>query len=381
MRVPTYRLNKSKNRGFVEYKGKRRYLPGAYNSPESRQAYNEFIARVKAGHEVAEVPANPTVADLLWAYKQHLHSRFGPRGSDLNHLKRLAPFVSEYFNTKAQDFGSKLLKEVRKKLVEANYGRHYINLQINRLRRCFAWGVEEEMIPGDRLTAMWAVKGLATGEGGEEPQPVTATHWRAVSAVLPYLPRPLRALVLVHWLTGARSGELCSMTMDQIDTSEPVWVYWPRQHKMKRKVDEGKHEHARFIPLGPRCQRLIRYCQGDRGPDQPVFTTEQSRRPYTTKTYLAALTRGFGRLARDFGHRPLRRGESIKDYCEAVGIEYWHPHQLRHTRLHDTMEAAALQAAEEAGLKAAQAVGNHRSETVSRRYTGKSLKLAMKLAR
>lgn len=43
MAIPKYRLFKARNKGFVEFRGKRHYLLGIYDSPESIEAYTEFI--------------------------------------------------------------------------------------------------------------------------------------------------------------------------------------------------------------------------------------------------------------------------------------------------------------------------------------------------
>ncbi|MGC4005759.1 MAG: hypothetical protein QM811_22620 [Pirellulales bacterium] len=63
MRIPKYRCQKLRNIGFVEWQGRRYYLPGSFNSDESLTAYRTFLRDnclespvVRASVEAAEGP-------------------------------------------------------------------------------------------------------------------------------------------------------------------------------------------------------------------------------------------------------------------------------------------------------------------------------------
>ena len=68
---PSYRRQKRKDGNdlaFVEINGKRHYL-GAYNSPESRQAYHRLLAEACAnGSDVPTAPADISVAEVAQRY-------------------------------------------------------------------------------------------------------------------------------------------------------------------------------------------------------------------------------------------------------------------------------------------------------------------------
>ncbi len=53
MRVPKYRHFKPKNRGFIEIRGRRKYLAGKYGSPESLREYNKYLTE----HMAARSPS------------------------------------------------------------------------------------------------------------------------------------------------------------------------------------------------------------------------------------------------------------------------------------------------------------------------------------
>jgi hypothetical protein len=50
-------------------------------------------------------------------------------------------------DTSAAEFGPKRLKAVRQTMIDAGNARTHINRQADRVRRIFAWGVAEELVP------------------------------------------------------------------------------------------------------------------------------------------------------------------------------------------------------------------------------------------
>ena len=66
----------------------------------------------------------------------------------------------------ADAFRPKDLKKVREAMIARGWSRNYVNAQINRVRRMFAFATEEDLIPGHVYHALLAVKGLRKGTPG-----------------------------------------------------------------------------------------------------------------------------------------------------------------------------------------------------------------------
>src|SRR5262245_32722691 len=68
----------------------------------------------------------------------------------------------------------------------------------------------------------------------------------------------LQARVNLQWLAGMRPGEVCGLTLGEIDQAGPVvdgvrtWVYRPVQHK------NAHRGYKRAIAFGPRAQEILR---------------------------------------------------------------------------------------------------------------------------
>jgi len=87
-RPPKYRQHTARDLGFIEYDGKRHYLPGLYNSAESRAAYYEHLDEYCARHQIQLTHAsNPdiiTIEEIAAGFLQHCASYYGrsdPLGS------------------------------------------------------------------------------------------------------------------------------------------------------------------------------------------------------------------------------------------------------------------------------------------------------------
>ena len=129
--------------------------------------------------------------------------------------------------------------------MQSRFGRKYVNDQIARIKRCFAWGVERELIPSGISHGLQAVKGLRRGRtdapAGAGVGPVTDEH---VDAVRPHVSRQVCAMIELQRLTGMRPGEVCIMRGRDLDMTGKVWLYRPHSHKTER------HGHKRIVELG-----------------------------------------------------------------------------------------------------------------------------------
>lgn len=96
LKSPNYRRQRRRNRadiGFVEVDGHRTYFPGAYGSPESKQAYHRLVARYHAGGQVDPDPVDDlTVEELVARYwphvKQHYRRPDGIATSEVDNIRQ-----------------------------------------------------------------------------------------------------------------------------------------------------------------------------------------------------------------------------------------------------------------------------------------------------
>ncbi len=266
-----------------------------------------------------------------------------------------------YETSRVSEFGPRALKSVRQQLITDNkLNRKTLNGYITRVKALFKWGVEQELVPPSIWHGLQAVAGLKRGRTTvPEPgrvHPVLQAH---IDIIQPNVSRQIWALIQLQLFTAARAGELVTMRATEIDTSGPIWIYTPTEHKT------AHHGIERNIYLGPRAQEIVRgflasrpigdylfspieaererHAQAEchRRPDQkpnPKKTAREIGEHYTTSSYRVA----------------------IKRACKKVGIDSWHPHQLRHN--------AATWLRKEFGLDVARIILGHRSPAITEIY-------------
>jgi integrase len=390
VKIPKYRPRKDRGYAFVEWKGARKKLPGAVDSVESLEAYHAFVREVlkqaRAEGKIKKappprIPGTLSVTELVAAYLDHAivyYAHDGRKGGeyDLVHLAS-RPLVRKHGATRVVDFGPLALKEVRQSMIDedwrkgkekgVSWSRRFINSQVGRIRRIFKWGVEEQLVPATIHEALRAVAPLKRGrtEARERPK-VKPVPLRHVHAILPYLTPVVAAMVTLQELTGMRSENLWGMQPRDIDQSADVWLYVPGQHV----ADFGTHKSAwrdkdLVIPLGPKCQEILRPFLEGRAPDAFCFSpaeSEEMRREarrskrkskvqpsqedrrtanpkrakrdhYDSRTYRRALLYGIHAANRKIAetnaeNEKLPEGRRKQP---VPPIPRWHPHQLRHT--------------------------------------------------
>jgi integrase len=173
--------------------------------------------------------------------------RYCLRGA-LGVLRRL------YGRAPAHEFGPKALKACRAEMVRRDWARTYVNAQIDRIKRVFRWGAEEELVAGELYQALRAVSGLRRGKcEARETERVKPIPQEYVDAALPFIPPVVQAMVRLQQLTGCRPAEVCLLRPANLDmTVSSCWVFRPAQHKTQI------HEHDRIILIGPRAQAILR---------------------------------------------------------------------------------------------------------------------------
>jgi len=257
-RVPSYRLHKARSAAVVTINGRDIYL-GPYGSAESRARYNRLVADHLRGEPVLEpggeapyLVANLCDEFLAWA-KREYRTRDGNATRSVENIRLALRALFEHFaNLAVDEFGPRCLLAYRAELIRKDLARSTVNDRVRLVRRAFKWAVENERVSPLILHGLQAVSGLRRGRGGaRETEPVRPAREADVYAAMAYMPEPVRAMVELQLLTGARPGEILTMRAVDIDRRGEVWAYRPASHK---NLWRG---HDRVIYLGPRSQEIV----------------------------------------------------------------------------------------------------------------------------
>ena len=203
---------------------------------------------------------------------------------------------------------------------------------------CDVYAHHQRKIFGEKMqNSLQAVAPLLAGRTeAHDNAPRHAVDQENIDAVRKLVRQLVRDLIDVQLLTGARSGELLTLTTGMIDRTGDVWKATLADHKTVH------HGQRRMIPFGPQSQLILaKYLSAD--PDKRLFAI-------TRTAYCRAITRA----------------------CETANIERWTPHWLRHTFCSRTRE--------QFGIEAAQAVAGHSTSEMTLHYSSKMDKLASQTA-
>jgi integrase len=423
-RTPSLRRHKPSGLAVVTLNGTDHYLgawpPGKRKAPPAtRDAYDRLIAEWLANGRRPPSPegGQPAVAvnEVILAFwrwaEQHYRREDGTATNELGEYRySLRPLRELCGPTLAADFSPLKLKAVRQRMIAGGWSRGLINRRVSRIVHLFKWAVSEELAPEGVWRALTTVSGLERGRTeARETEPVRPVQDADVDAVLPFALPPVRAMIQLQRLTGARPGEVCTLRACDIDMSGAVWLYRPSQHKTRHKGKE------RVVALGPQAQAVVKpflkldtqahlFSPRDglaevraerrrkrKTPVQPCQRNRRKARPkrvprdrYTTIAYdhaiYAACDRAFPPPA-PLGRRPDetqkawlgRLSPAEREELARWRKEHrWHPHQLRHTH--------ATEVRRRYGLEAAQVALGHSTAKVTEVYAERDLTLAVRVA-
>ncbi|TWU08840.1 Tyrosine recombinase XerD [Symmachiella macrocystis] len=341
MRKPGYNLHKASGRARTHINGKNHWL-GKYGSRESKRKYRELIRQWEAEQNALAAGMRPdlTVAELCERFEPHLHDHYRKNGKPTSEVScfqsAIRVLVEVHGDTNVADFGPLALKQVRSEMIELGWVRTSINKQVGRIRRIFKWGIGEELLRPEILTALEAVPGLQAGRtDAVESDAVRPVEESVVNAALPYLVPTVVAMVQLQLLTGMRPGEVLNMHADELETWGEVWEYRPSSHKTEH------HNKQRVIYLGPQAQAIIQPYLRDCG-------------------YLFRPTGNNWGLDHD---RPYHRDayrNMIQRACVKADVEVFHPHRLRHT--------AATRLRQQVGIEGTKNILGHATISMAEVY-------------
>ena len=412
--VPAYRLHKSTGQAVVVLRGRSYYL-GKFGSSQSRTEYNRLIAEyLTAGNTPPPKrdgsPSTPdlTVDELIvryWTFAEGHYVRDGKPARELGNIKDALRHVRPLYGaTPAARFGPLSLKAVRRSMIEAGLCRNTINARVGKIRRMFKWAVAEELVPPGVLEGLRALGGLGKGRGGvRETGPVRPVEPDQVEAVLPFVSKPVRAMIQVQHLTGMRPGEVMSLRPADVDRTGDVWIYRPVRHKSQ---DKG---FLREIPIGPRAQQIlapglggdpsacafrpsqavaIRNAEARAARKSPMTPSQAARQPkadpkrpprdrYDKRAYHLAIERACDKA---FPH-PTLSAVALEELTEPqrAGLlawrkaRRWHPNRLRNS--------AATRIRARFGLEASQVILGHAKADVTQVYAERDLGKAIEVMR
>lgn len=419
--IPKLRHHKATDQGYIVLNRKVIYL-GKYGLPETTEKYHQAMAEwLACGQQLPADPNQLSIKELIARYWVHAQKYYrkanGIPTTELDNMRQvLRPLRELYASLPAAEFGPRCLKTLRQNMIDKGWCRNHINKSISRIKTIFRWATGEELIPGNVHHALMAVGGLKRGRGEvRESNPVKPVPQEWVEAIEPFVSPQIWALIHLQLLTGARPGELVIMRPGDIDTSGPIWIYQPAEHKT------AHHGHNRNIYIGPRGQEVLQpYLQ--RAPQAYCFSPAEAearrrmkqhqqrltplssgnrpgtnRKPipiiaandcYTVDSYRRAIARACDHacpppppLAKEnYETTPqwqqrIKR-EKLTAQLHAWQKEHrWHPHQLRHN--------AATFLRKEFGLEIARVILGHRSTAVTEVYAeldhGKALNVVAKI--
>lgn len=408
--IPTYRLHKRTGRAIITVRdqtGARRdiLLPGAFDSAESRHAYDEQLALIRTNKGRLPSPevtgGDLTVTELLLRYmSEHVEGYYidtqtgEPSREQRNIRDALKPLNRLFGSTPAARFSPSQFRLLRDACISGTWlndeererrqklgkrldmARQTVNSYMKRVKMLFRWAVEMEIVPAATLTGIAAVKSLQQGRTtARETREVMPVEKAIVDATLLHLPPMVADMVRLQLLTGARPGEICAMRVRDLEMTGDVWVYKPVKHKTAWRG------HKRNVALGPRAQAIVRKYlkpQLDAYLFSPAEADRQRKEEMRKNRKTPVQPSQIDRAKKDAKRKPGARYRvtayncAIRRACRRANVPHWHPHQLRHS--------ASLLIERECGLEAARATLGHRSVNQTVHYSGLDLERAQQVA-
>ena len=405
-RIPKYRLHKPSGLAVVRLNGKDIYM-GEHGSDSSRQQYARLIKEWLANNglvvpadELDEVPTDLTINELVLPYLEHAKGYYVKNGRptrEADNIKdAIKPLVELYGDSHIAAFGPRALKTVRQVMIDADLCRKTINGRINRIRRVFRWGVENQMVSPQVLEGLRAVAPLRPGRtAARETKPVESVPDHLIEGVLKVAPRQIAAMIQLQQLTGMRPGEVTSIRVADLDMTGRVWAYTPQSHKTEH------YGRNRVVYLGPKAQEVLqpfikpnltayvfspaevvaeyrKELRENAKICRPAHKLSKRRRRarrgpgerYTTNTYARAIANACDKAfppSKELQGKDLTKKQKAKLHAWRKAHRF-SPNQLRHN--------AATDIRKEFGIEAARTVLGHSSAVVTEIYAAMDLNRA-----
>jgi integrase len=341
-RTPSYCHHKPRNLGYARLPDPDRpgryvtvYFPGRYDSPESLGAYHAAIAEWRRTGRPPDLPrpagdrreslAVLELVDRFWDHVEQ-HGLYRKNGRPTSEIGCLRLAFRELLALRVRgrpvdtlpvaEFGVAEIDALRAAMVAKGWAARSIRIHLTRVRSLLRWGKSRGLVPADVIAAIdpKAQSGLGTGRqhaAGRQPPKVRPPEPAAVGAVLAAACPPARCMILLQRLNGIRSGGLVAMTPRQFERVGDLLLYTEPEEVAAKT---GRERHW----LGPLAQAELKPfldAAAAVGPDELLF------RPAIRPRRAVA------------GYTVIYFGQYIARLCAKLGVEHWHPHQLRHEHL------------------------------------------------
>ena len=162
---PSYLLHRPTGQARVRIDGKDYYL-GEHGTPDSFAQYEELVSQWLKKQSFQKCLL--TVDELVLLYLEFARGYYTKNGKPSNEVVMLRsavrPLVKLFGTIRVREFGPLKLKLVREESVAGGAARKTVNAAVHRIRRMFRWGVENEYVPSEVLTALEAVTALKRGK-------------------------------------------------------------------------------------------------------------------------------------------------------------------------------------------------------------------------
>ncbi|MHC4672375.1 MAG: tyrosine-type recombinase/integrase [Planctomycetota bacterium] len=374
--IPSYRLHKPSGLAVVRLNGRDFYL-GKHGTPKSRKEYERLIAEWLANNRQLPAEAKQlvrgnitlTINELVVAYWQFAESYYRKNGKTTGELTNIRdaikPLVKLHGHTSVVDFGPMALKTVRQAMIDSDLCRSVVNARINRIRRIFKWGVENQLVASTVLHALQAIAPLKRGRcEARESTPVKPVPLAYVEAVSPFVSRQVQAMIRLQLLTGMRPGEVTIMRCLDLDTSDKIWEYKPISHKTEH------HGRQRIIYVGPRAQQIVESFLKPNA-DSFLFSPQDAmselnayrrtiRKTPLTPSQARRKPKNNPRKEPGDHYTSQSYSRAIATACNKAGVPCWSPNRLRHN--------AGTFLRKEFGIEAARVILGHTSAVVTEIY-------------
>lgn len=350
---------------------------GPSGSEESRQAYLRFCAELSASggrlpsRQTVADPTILTVAEAVCRWLTHASEFYAGRSREHEqHVVASRPLLAIWGTMPVTAFDAAALEHLQLQMASGSWMseaqkeaarkrgdpigwcRNVINRNCVRIKTAWRWMERKKLVPPGSWGTLQTVPGLRKNDPRVRHSPRRRACSREdLDRVLKLLHEPVRSMLLLGWLTGARPGEIRPMRAGDIDRSSEVWLYIPGRHKGDWR--EGADD--RVVPLGAEARSLIAFWLervGEGGPEAYLFKpTRGSATHYSDVAY----SRAVGRAA------------------DRAGVDLTHYH---------TRHAAKRRITQQYGLDAARAVLGQKSLTTTNGYDHQAdVELATRVAR
>ena len=347
--------------------GKTHYL-GVFGSPESHERYARLVKEWMAGERVSKrVPHAGqvllTVRGLFAEYRAWIvatdrYMKNGkPTATRIQIECVLQQFEAFAGDVRVMELSEAILVQWRDR-IERNrkLTRKGVNRKVQVVLAALRWGKTRGLLPKSAWADCREIEPVKKGECGtrrerlRERRAVTLAEIERVAAKCTC--RHIAAMMRVQALLGCRPGEVAAMRWADIDKTPIVvdgvilWTYRVADSAAKT----AHHDRSISYPVPPRAQAIL-----DEFPALPralIFSPQQSmaERGRSRKTAPAFGPQWTARAYRN----------AVVRACEAAGVPYFTPHEIRH--------GAITRAAEQHGVLAAQRLANHSSASTTARY-------------